>query len=214
MVKVNQVKVKEILKELKNVKLIAATKYVGISEINELENLGVKYFGENRVQAFLKKYEEYKGNCEFHLIGTLQPNKVKYIIDKVSLIHSVDCLSLIKEIEKQAKKHNLIVDVLIQVNIAREESKHGFKIEEIDDVFKELKNYPHLNVKGLMMMAPNIDPEETRKYFKETQNLFIKLKNEYPEYYLTELSMGMSNDYKIALEYGATMVRIGSSLFE
>lgn len=212
--KVNQAKVKEILEELKNVKLIAATKYVGINEINELENLGVKYFGENRVQAFLKKYEEYKGNCEFHLIGTLQPNKVKYVIDKVSLIHSVDCFSLIKEIEKQAKKHNLIMDVLIQVNIAREESKHGFRIEEIDDVFKELKNYPHLNVKGLMMMAPNIDPEETRKYFKETQDLFIKLKNKYLDYSLTELSMGMSNDYKIALEYGATMVRIGSSLFE
>ena len=196
------------------VKLIAATKYVGIDEINKLENLGVMYFGENRVQAFLEKYQKYNGNCKFHMIGTLQPNKVKYIIDKVDLIHSVDSYSLIKEIEKQANKHNLVMKVLIQVNIAKEESKHGFKVEEIEEVFDTLKNYPHIEVKGLMMMAPNIEAEKTREYFKLTQDLFNKLKIKYPEYSLTELSMGMSNDYKIALEYGATMVRIGSSLFK
>ena len=211
---VNELAVKEILDELNDVKLIAATKYVGIDEINKLENLGVMYFGENRVQAFLEKYQKYNGNCKFHMIGTLQPNKVKYIIDKVDLIHSVDSYSLIKEIEKQANKHNLVMKVLIQVNIAKEESKHGFKVEEIEEVFDTLKNYPHIEVKGLMMMAPNIEPEETREYFKLTQDLFNKLKIKYPEYSLTELSMGMSNDYKIALEYGATMVRIGSSLFK
>lgn len=153
---VNELAVKEILDELNDVKLIAATKYVGIDEINKLENLGVMYFGENRVQAFLEKYQKYNGNCKFHMIGTLQPNKVKYIIDKVDLIHSVDNYSLIKEIEKQANKHNLVMKVLIQVNIAKEESKHGFKVEEIEEVFDTLKNYPHIEVKGLMMMAPNI----------------------------------------------------------
>ena len=211
---VNELAVKEILDELNDVKLIAATKYVGIDEINKLENLGVMYFGENRVQAFLEKYQKYNGNCKFHMIGTLQPNKVKYIIDKVDLIHSVDSYSLIKEIEKQSNKHNLVMKVLIQVNIAKEESKHGFKVEEIEEVFDTLKNYPHIEVKGLMMMAPNIEAEKTREYFELTQDLFNKLKIKYPEYSLTELSMGMSNDYKIALEYGATMVRIGSSLFK
>ena len=211
---VNELAVKEILDELNDVKLIAATKYVGIDEINKLENLGVMYFGENRVQAFLEKYQKYNGNCKFHMIGTLQPNKVKYIIDKVDLIHSVDSYSLIKEIEKQANKHNLVMKVLNQVNIAKEESKHGFKVEEIEEVFDTLKNYRHIEVKGLMMMAPNIEAEKTREYFKLTQDLFNQLKIKYPEYSLTELSMGMSNDYKIALEYGATMVRIGSSLFK
>ncbi|MBS5588493.1 MAG: YggS family pyridoxal phosphate-dependent enzyme [[Clostridium] spiroforme] len=214
--KVNELAVKEILNELKSkdVKLIAATKYVDIDEINNLEKLGVMYFGENRVQAFLEKYEKYTGNCKFHMIGTLQPNKVKYIIDKVDLIHSVDNYSLLKEIEKQAKKHDLVMKVLIQINIAEEESKHGFKVDEIEEVFDILKNYPHIEVKGLMMMAPNIDAEKTRIYFKQTQDLFEKLKNKYPEYPLSELSMGMSNDYKVALEYGATMVRIGSNLFK
>lgn len=212
--KVNEVTVNEILEEVNDAKLIAATKYVGVEELNVLEKLGVKYFGENRVQAFLDKYEKYKGNCEFHIIGTLQPNKVKYIIDKVSLIHSVDSYSLLKEIEKQAGKRDLIMDILIQVNIAKEESKHGFKVEEIDKLFDSLKEYSHIRVRGLMMMAPNIDPEETRKYFKQTQDLINQLKIKYPDYPLEELSMGMSNDYHIALEYGATMIRIGSALFD
>ncbi|MFQ8704865.1 MAG: YggS family pyridoxal phosphate-dependent enzyme [Thomasclavelia sp.] len=211
---VNELEVEKLVNELKSVKLVAATKYVGIDEINKLEELGVKYFGENRVQALLEKYEKYEGNCEFHMIGTLQANKVKYIIDKVSLIHSVDSYSLIKEIEKQAKKHDIVARILIQVNVAKEESKHGFEIEEVEDVLRCLKNYPHIKVEGLMMMAPNIEPEKTRKYFKQTKELLDKLKLEFPEYSLNELSMGMSNDYQIALEYGATMIRIGSALFK
>ena len=211
---VNEEAVKEILAQVKGAKLVAATKYVDYHEIEKLEALGVKYFGENRVQAFLEKYEHYHGNGEFHFIGTLQTNKVKYIIDKVTLIHSIASYSLIDEVEKQARKHELKMPILVQVNVAKEESKHGFKVEEIEEVFDTLKNYPHIEVKGLMMMAPNIEAEKTREYFKLTQDLFNKLKIKYPEYSLTELSMGMSNDYKIALEYGATMVRIGSSLFK
>lgn len=211
---VNEEAVKKILEEVKPAKLVAATKYVDVKEIEKLEKLGVTCFGENRVQAFLEKYENYHGNGEFQFIGTLQPNKVKYIIDKVTLIHAVDRYSLLKEIEKQAAKRNLEMPVLIQVNIAKEESKHGFEVEEIDEVFSNLKDYPHVKVRGLMMMAPHIESSETEKYFKMTQELLQRLQKEYPMYQLDQLSMGMSNDYHEALNHGSTMIRIGSALFK
>ena len=206
--------VKKILEEVKPAKLVAATKYVDVKEIEKLEKLGVTCFGENRVQAFLEKYENYHGNGEFQFIGTLQPNKVKYIIDKVTLIHAVDRYSLLKEIEKQAAKRDLEMPVLIQVNIAKEESKHGFEVEEIDEVFNCLKDYPHVKVRGLMMMAPHIESSETEKYFKMTQELLQRLQKDYPMYQLDQLSMGMSNDYHEALNHGSTMIRIGSALFK
>ena len=171
---VNEQAVKEILEKVKPAKLVAATKYVDEKEIEKLEALGVQCFGENRVQAFLDKYEKYYGQGDFHFIGTLQPNKVKYIIDKVKLIHAVDRYSLMKEIEKQAAKHDLVMPVLIQVNIAKEESKHGFEVEEIDEVFQQVQQYKHIDVKGLMMMAPNIDETETEKYFAQTQAIYFK----------------------------------------
>lgn len=211
---VNEEAVKEILAQVKDAKLVAATKYVDYHEIEKLEALGVKYFGENRVQAFLEKYEHYHGNGEFHFIGTLQTNKVKYIIDKVTLIHSIASYSLIDEVEKQARKHELKMPILVQVNVAKEESKHGFEVEEIEEVFDYLKKCPYLEVKGLMMMAPNINHEETRVYFKQTKELFDDLKNKYPEFPMSEISMGMSNDYHEAMECGATLVRIGSALFK
>ena len=211
---VNEEAVKKILEEVKPAKLVAATKYVDVKEIEKLEKLGVTCFGENRVQAFLEKYENYHGNGGFQFIGTLQPNKVKYIIDKVTLIHAVDRYSLLKEIEKQAAKRDLKMPVLIQVNIAKEESKHGFEVEEIDEVFSNLKDYPHVKVRGLMMMAPHIESSETEKYFKMTQELLQRLQKEYPMYQLDQLSMGMSNDYHEALNHGSTMIRIGSALFK
>lgn len=211
---VNEEAVKKILEEVKPAKLVAATKYVDVKEIEKLEKLGVACFGENRVQAFLEKYENYHGNGEFQFIGTLQPNKVKYIIDKVTLIHAVDRYSLLKEIEKQAAKRDLEMPVLIQVNIAKEESKHGFEVEEIDEVFNCLKDYPHVKVRGLMMMAPHIESSETEKYFKMTQELLQRLQKDYPMYQLDQLSMGMSNDYHEALNHGSTMIRIGSALFK
>ena len=211
---VNEQAVKEILEKVKPAKLVAATKYVDEKEIEKLEKLGVTCFGENRVQAFLEKYENYHGNGEFQFIGTLQPNKVKYIIDKVTLIHAVDRYSLLKEIEKQAAKRDLEMPVLIQVNIAKEESKHGFEVEEIDEVFNCLKDYPHVKVRGLMMMAPHIESSETEKYFKMTQELLQRLQKDYPMYQLDQLSMGMSNDYHEALNHGSTMIRIGSALFK
>lgn len=211
---VNEEAVKKILEEVKPAKLVAATKYVDVKEIEKLEKLGVTCFGENRVQAFLEKYENYHGNGEFQFIGTLQPNKVKYIIDKVTLIHAVDRYSLLKEIEKQAAKRDLEMPVLIQINIAKEESKHGFEVEEIDEVFSNLKDYPHVKVRGLMMMAPHIESSETEKYFKMTQELLQRLQKDYPMYQLDQLSMGMSNDYHEALKHGSTMIRIGSALFK
>ncbi|MZK54493.1 YggS family pyridoxal phosphate-dependent enzyme [Coprobacillus sp. BIOML-A1] len=211
---VNEEAVKKILEEVKPAKLVAATKYVDVHEIEKLEELGVTCFGENRVQAFLEKYENYHGNGEFQFIGTLQPNKVKYIIDKVTLIHAVDRYSLLKEIEKQAAKRDLEMPVLIQVNIAKEESKHGFEVEKIDEVFNSLKDYPHVKVRGLMMMAPHIESSETERYFKMTQELLQRLQKDYPMYQLDQLSMGMSNDYHEALKHGSTMIRIGSALFK
>ena len=212
--KVNQQAVKDILKDVSPAKLVAATKYVDEKEIEELEKCGCFYFGENRVQAFMDKYEKYHGQGHWHFIGTLQKNKVKYIIDKVDLIHSVNDYGLIDELEKQASKRNIEVHILLQVNIAREESKHGFDEDDMDNVMVYLKNCSHLIVDVLMMMAPNIEVEDTRIYFQKTKQLLDRLKNAYPQYPLNELSMGMSQDYKVALEEGATIVRIGRALFQ
>lgn len=211
---VNEQAVKDILSEVGKEHLVAATKYVDEKEIEKLEELGVMYFGENRVQAFLEKYEKYHGKGHWHFIGTLQSNKVKYIIDKVELIHSINTLKLIKEVEKQANKINKVMDILLEVNIANEESKQGFDVNDIYDAMNLIKDCPHIHVKGLMMMAPNIDPEETRIYFKKTKQLLEQLKQAYPQYSLDTLSMGMSQDYKIALEEGSTFVRIGRALFQ
>ncbi len=211
--KVNEQAVKTILEEIKPATLVAATKYVDEKEIEKLEKLGCLYYGENRVQAFIEKYEKYKGKGHWHFIGTLQTNKVKYIIDKVELIHSINTLKLIQEVEKHAKKHNKTVHILLEVNIANEESKQGFDTNQIREAMDLCLTCPHIIVDGLMMMAPNIDPEKTRLYFQKTKQLLDELKETYP-YPLKELSMGMSNDYHIALQEGATLVRIGRALFE
>lgn len=211
---VNKEAVSRIMEEIKPATLVVATKYVGIKEIEELEKLGVTIFGENRVQAFLEKYNVYHGKGTFHMIGTLQPNKVKYIIDKVSLIHSVDSLSLIKEIEKQAAKHNLVMKILLQVNISKEESKHGFDKEELEAILEYLTTCKHIEVNGLMTMAPNMESSKTSIYFKQMQELLHTLQQKFPQFPLKELSMGMSNDYQEAVACGATMVRIGSAVFK
>lgn len=205
--------VKDIIEEIKPAKLVAATKYVDVNEIEVLERCGCEYFGENRVQAFLDKYEKYNGSSRWHFIGTLQRNKVKYIIDKVDLIHSVNSIELIDELEKQAIKKDIKVHILLQVNIAREDSKHGFYKEDMINVMEYLKECPSLIVDGLMMMAPHIEPEDTRTYFRQTKELLEELKIKYPQFPLKELSMGMSQDYHIALQEGATLVRIGRALF-
>ena len=213
-VKVNQQAVSDILQSVQPATLIAATKYVDETQIEELEKCGCMYYGENRVQALLDKYEKYHGKGHWHFIGTLQCNKVKYIIDKVELIHSINTLKLIKEVEKQASKHDLMMHVLLEVNIADEESKQGFDQNDIKEAMDLCLQCPHIIVDGLMMMAPNIEVEDTRIYFQKTRILLEQLQKEYPQYPLKELSMGMSQDYKVALEEGATMVRIGRALFQ
>ncbi len=211
---VNNEKVIQLLEEVKPARLIAATKYVDIDEIYKLEELNCLYFGENRVQAFLEKYEKYKGKGHWHFIGTLQSNKVKYIIDKVELIHSVNTLKLIDEIEKQSIKHNKMTHILLEVNIADEKSKQGFNYCDIEIAMNKIMECKNIIVDGLMMMAPHIEVNDTRIYFKKTKELLDQLKDKYPTHALNELSMGMSEDYHIALEEGATMVRIGRALFK
>ena len=196
------------------VTLIAVSKTKPVEMLKEAYDAGARVFGENKVQEIVDKYDQMPSDVQWHMIGHLQRNKVKYIIDKVTLIHAVDRYSLLKEIEKQAAKRDLEMPVLIQVNIAKEESKHGFEVEEIDEVFNSLKDYPHVKVRGLMMMAPHIESSETEKYFKMTQELLQRLQKDYPMYQLDQLSMGMSNDYHEALNHGSTMIRIGSALFK
>ena len=196
------------------VTLIAVSKTKPVEMLKEAYDAGARVFGENKVQEILDKYDQMPSDVQWHMIGHLQRNKVKYIIDKVTLIHAVDRYSLLKEIEKQAAKRDLEMPVLIQVNIAKEESKHGFEVEEIDEVFNSLKDYPHVKVRGLMMMAPHIESSETERYFKMTQELLQRLQKDYPMYQLDQLSMGMSNDYHEALKHGSTMIRIGSALFK
>lgn len=211
--RVNEEKVKQLIKEIGNDKIVAATKYVSATELVKLEAAGIKYFGENRVQDFLVKYDNYHGKCKWHFIGTLQTNKVKYIIDKVDLIHSVNTLKLAKEIDKQAKKQGLKMKVLLQVNIGQEDNKHGFTAEEVKAVIKEILPLENIKVVGLMAMAPNIDPQETDYFFKKMANLLKDLQAEYPQLSLQHLSMGMTSDYPYALKNGATYIRLGRALF-
>ena len=201
--------IEEILKDLKgtNTKLIAVSKTKPIEKIKEIYNLGIRDFGENKVQELLQKIDKLPSDIKWHMIGHLQTNKVKDIIDKVYLIHSVDSIKLANVIDKEAKKKNISVNILLEVNIANEESKYGFKIEEIDVTIEEINHLNNINVQGFMCVAPNtINPEENRKFFKKMYEL-KKLYN------YKILSMGMSNDYKIAVEEGSTYVRIGTKIF-
>ena len=199
--------VNKILEELKNSKLIAVSKTKPVSDIREAYEVGIRDFGENHVQEILEKIDKLPDDIRWHMIGHLQTNKVKDIVDKVYLIHSVDSVKLAKEIDKQAKKKDLVVNILLEVNIALEESKYGFKVEELDDAINEISLLSNVYIKGLMCVAPYTPtPEDNRKYFKE----MVSLKNKYK---LDILSMGMSNDYLIADEEGSTYVRIGTKIF-
>jgi len=199
----------EILKELKNTntKLIAVSKTHPVDKIQEIYNEGIKDFGENKVQELLSKIDKLPSDIRWHMIGHLQTNKVKSIIDKVYLIHSVDSVKLATTIDKEAKKKNIVANILLEINIASEESKYGFSINELDNSIKEISNLKNIIIKGFMTVAPNANnPEENRKYFKKMKELENKYNYEI-------LSMGMSNDYKIAIEEGSTYVRIGTKIF-
>lgn len=192
-------------------KLLIATKMQNADDINYVCSLGDCIIGENKVNELLEKYDSYDKTKELHFIGTLQTNKVKYIIDKVSLIHSVDKLSLLEEINKRAAKINKIMDVLLEVNSGREESKGGILPEDVSDFYEKAKGFASIRVRGLMTMAPRCQSrEEYLKYFGETKELFDRLfKNDEDAI----LSMGMSESYIYALEAGANLVRVGSRIF-
>lgn len=200
------------------VKLVAVTKYVDETKIQEIIECGHNVFGENKAQVIREKVDYFKQkniDVEWHFIGNLQKNKVKYIVNDVTLIHSVNKLTLAQEIDKKAKQLNKTVNVLLEINVFGEESKQGYSLDELIEDLTELKELKNINIKGLMTMAPlNVDEKVTRKVFSD----LLKIKNELNEKYfnnsLTELSMGMSEDYKIALEEGSTIIRIGSNLFK
>ena len=212
---VNEEAVKKILEEVKPAKLVAATKYVDVKEIEKLEKLGVTCFGENRVQAFLEKYENYHGNGEFQFIGTLQPNKVKYIIDKACLIHSVDSIRLAETISQEAVKKNVTASILVEVNVAEEESKFGVTSEETEKLVEEISKLPNIEVKGLMTIAPFVEnSEENRLVFRNLRNLSVDIAaKKFNNVTMNVLSMGMTGDYEVAIEEGATMVRVGTGIF-
>ena len=198
------------------VTLMAVTKTVAPELVNESIANGIHLLGENRAQELLEKYESYeKENAEIHFIGHLQTNKVRQIIDKISMIHSVDSLHLAKEIDKQAAKIGKIMNVLIEVNIGDEESKSGVSAAELPGLLGEISKLQHISVKGLMCIPPaSKNEEENAHYFAKMQKLFIDMKQKNMDNInMSILSMGMSNDYKIAIQYGSNIVRIGTALF-
>lgn len=212
-----------------DVKLLCATKTVDADTINFAISKGVKYIGENRVQELLEKYDAIdKENVEIHFIGRLQTNKVKYIIDKVKLIHSVDSLKLAAEIDKQAKKHSLIMDVLVEVNAADEESKGGVSFDGVYELLEEISKLENVRVVGLMTIPPVCSQNENindiagsskkiyknREFFDKISKLFIDISaKKLDNIYMYELSAGMSDDYETAVECGSTIVRLGRTVF-
>lgn len=197
-----------------DVLLLAVSKTVDVPRIKEAVNLGLVDLGENKPQEINWKYYEIK-NVKWHQIGHLQTNKVKYIIDKVCLIHSVDSLKLAEEISKRAKAKNITMDILVEINIAGEEAKSGVPLDEAEALAVEISKLDNVIVKGLMTVAPFVEnPEDNREYFKQIRNLFVDIRDKnYNNIDMKYLSMGMTNDYEIAVEEGANIVRIGTGLF-
>lgn len=199
-----------------NTALVAVTKTRSIPDIMKLYDLGHRIFGENRVQELVSKYEEMPKDIEWHLIGHLQKNKVKYIASFVKLIHSVDSIELAEMINKQASKNDRIIDVLLQLKVATEDSKFGLKHEELNEMVVKVKSLDHIRVKGIMGMATfTSDQDQVRQEFQQLKSHFDSIKENHfsEDLEFCELSMGMSGDYKVAIEEGSTMVRIGSLLF-
>ncbi|WP_296645261.1 YggS family pyridoxal phosphate-dependent enzyme [Romboutsia sp. 13368] len=199
-----------------DITLIAVTKTVDVDKVLEAIECGVTDVGENKPQELARKYEVIGDKVRWHLIGSLQTNKVKYIIDKVHMIHSLDREGLCEEIQKRAEKIDRVIDCLVQVNISKEDSKHGLDEEDVIDFIKNISSkYNNINVKGLMTMAPFTDDEDKiRIVFKKLKNLSLKIEGlNIPKVSMNYLSMGMSNDYKIAIEEGSTIVRVGTSIF-
>lgn len=199
----------------KEVTLIAVSKTKPLSDIEELAACGVLEFGENYPQELAQKYNEISTPVHFHQIGHLQTNKIKYIIDKVTLIHSVDSLHLAEAIDKEAAKRGIVSDILIEVNFAAEDSKFGLMAEDTEKLVREISGLHNVRIKGLMTIAPFVEnPEENRPVFKGMRELLLDIKSKNIDNVdMCLLSMGMTNDYKVAVEEGATHVRVGTAIF-
>lgn len=202
-----------------NITLVAVSKTVGAAEVNEAYATGQRVFAENRVQCLLEKLDttaQYNMNdIDWHLIGSLQTNKVKYIIDKVSLIHSVDSIHLAEEINKCATKKGLKMNCLLQVNVSGEESKHGVEIEDVDRIVEEFTKFDNLTLKGLMTMAPfEADEYELRSIFSKLHKKYIDIGSQKGHNVdMSYLSMGMTHDFTYAIEEGSNMIRVGTGIF-
>lgn len=197
------------------VTLIAVSKTKPVSMLEEVYAEGIRCFGENKVQELTEKHDKLPSDVKWHMIGHLQRNKVKYIVDKVDLIHSVDSVRLAETIEQEAVKKDVIVPVLVEVNVAEEDSKFGLKVNEVLSIIEEISKFPHIRIKGLMTIAPYVEnPEENRPVFARLRKLSVDIAEKNIDNVSVEiLSMGMTNDYEVAIEEGATMVRVGTGIF-
>ena len=206
---------KAVGRDPKAVTLIAVSKTKPVPMLQEAYDAGERVFGENKVQEITDKYPQLPQDIHWHMIGHLQRNKVKYIIGKTELIHSVDSLHLAKEIEKQAAKQNVTVSILVEVNIAEEESKFGIHKEETISLIRQIAALPHIQILGLMTIAPFVEnPEDNRTYFRQIRQLSVDIDAQNIDNVRMDiLSMGMTGDYMVAIEEGATMVRVGTGIF-
>ena len=197
------------------VTLIAVSKTKPVSMLEEAYECGCRHFGENKVQELVEKYEVMPKDIKWHMIGHLQRNKVKYIVDKVYLIHSVDSLRLAEEISKEAEKKNVNVNILVEVNVAEEESKFGTTSEAAIELVQDISSLPNISIKGLMTIAPYVEnAEENRQYFAKLRQLSVDIMNKnIDNVSIGVLSMGMTGDYQVAVEEGATYVRVGTGIF-
>ena len=196
--------------------LVAVSKTKPVEMIEEIMAAGIVEFGENKPQELRDKYEVLPKNLHFHMIGHLQTNKIKYVIDRAVLIHSIDSIRLAEAVNAEAKKHDRIMPVLVEVNVAQEESKSGFLVEETEEAIREIAKLSNIRVEGLMTIAPFVEnAEENRQYFVKLRKLSVDIaaKN-IDNVTMHHLSMGMTGDYEVAIEEGATMVRVGTGIFE
>ncbi len=198
-----------------DVTLIAVSKTKPVPMLMEAYENGCRHFGENKVQELVDKYECMPRDIKWHMIGHLQRNKVKYIVDKVEMIHSVDSLRLAEEISKEAQKKNVTVSILIEVNVAEEESKFGVTIQNAEKLIREIAVLPGITIQGLMTIAPYVtEAEENRQYFAKLKQLSVDISSKnIDNVNMNVLSMGMTGDYAVAIEEGATLVRVGTGIF-
>ena len=197
------------------VTLIAVSKTKPVEMLKEAYDAGARVFGENKVQEIVDKYDQMPSDVQWHMIGHLQRNKVKYVVGRAALIHSVDSVRLAEAIDQEAEKKGIVMPVLVEVNVASEESKFGVRVEECADFIENIAKMEHISVEGLMTIAPFVEnAEDNRKYFAKLRELSVDISaKNIDNVNMRDLSMGMTGDYEVAIEEGATMVRVGTGIF-